>query len=239
MQADGSVVNQSLSATKTVTLTPSKDAYLYMTAKPGYDYYASTNYGTSPKFYAGEWSASNYRVNQRSVMDFDVASIPADAVIVEARLTLYSMTPQINDDYRHSSSLIKPNSVYKSNAAYIERITTPWSESTVTYSTQPATSTSHRLALPESRTSDEDYIGFDVTGMVQDMVINTGASFGLMIRLQNELKYSRMAFCSREFPDSSRWPKLVVTYIIADKLSTFYHHSLVLKTDGSLMGMGW
>ena len=150
MAADGSTVNQSLSATKTVTLTPSKDAYLYMTLKPGYDYYASTNYGTVTKFYSGEWSASNYRVNQRSVMDFDVASIPADAVILEARLTLYSMTPQTSDDYRHSSSLIKPSSVYKSNASYIERITTTWTESTVTYSTQPATSTSNRLVLPES-----------------------------------------------------------------------------------------
>ncbi len=40
-------------------------------------------------------------------MDFDVASIPADAVILEAKLTLYSMTPQTNDDYRHSSSLNK------------------------------------------------------------------------------------------------------------------------------------
>ncbi len=147
MAAEGTTVNQSLSATKTVTLTPAKDAYLYMTLKPGYDYYASTNYGAVTKFYSGEWSASNYRVNQRSVMDFDVASLPADAVILEAKLTLYSMTPQTSDDYRHSSSLIKPSSVYKSNASYIERITTNWTESTVTYNTQPSTSTLHRLLL--------------------------------------------------------------------------------------------
>ncbi len=238
MAADASLVNQSLSATKTVTLTSSKDAYLYMTAKPGYDYYANTNYGTSTKIYSGEWTASNYRVNQRSVMDFDVASIPADAVIVEAQLTLYSFAPQINDESKHSSSLVKPGSVYRSNASYIERITSTWTESTVTYNSQPATSTSHRLALPESRTSDEDYVNYDVTGMVQDMVINPGESFGFMLRLQSELKYSRMAFCSREFPDSARWPRLIVKYIIADKMTAFYHHSLVLKTDGSLWAWG-
>jgi alpha-tubulin suppressor-like RCC1 family protein len=238
MAADGSTVSQSLSATKTVTLKPSKDAYLYMTAKPGYDYYSTTNYGTANKFYSGEWSASNYRVNQRSVMDFDVASIPAGAVIVEAKLTLYSMTPQTNDDYRHSSSLIKPAAIYRSNASYIERVTTAWTESTVTYSTQPSTSTAHRLTLPESHTSDENYVGYDVTGMVQDMVTNPGESFGFMIRLQNEQKYCRMAFCSREFSDSARWPKLEVKYIIGDKLSTFYHHSFVLKTDGNLWAWG-
>ncbi len=74
--------------------------------------------------------------------------------------------------------------------------------------------------------------------MVQDMLNNPGESFGFMLRLQNELKYSRMAFCSREFPDSARWPKLVVKYVIANKLSTFYHHSFVLKTDGSLWAWG-
>jgi alpha-tubulin suppressor-like RCC1 family protein len=238
MAAEGPTVNQSLSATKTVTLIPSKDAYLYMTSKPGYEYYATTNYGAITKFYSGEWSASSYRVNQRSVMDFDVASIPADAVILEAKLTLYSMTPQTSDDYKHSSNLIKPNSIYKSNASYLERITSSWTETTVTYNTQPATSTSHRLLLPESRTSDQNYVGYDVTGMVQDMINNPAESFGFMLRLENEVKYSRMAFCSREFPDSARWPKLVVKYMIVDKMSTFYHHSFVLKTDGSLWAWG-
>jgi alpha-tubulin suppressor-like RCC1 family protein len=237
-EADGSSINQSLSAQQTVSLTPSKDAYLYMTMKPGYEYYATTNFGTSTKFYSGEWSASNYRVNQRSVMDFDVASIPADAVILEAKLSLYSMYPQTNDDYRHTSSLIKPNSVYKSNASYIERITTGWTESAVTYNTQPATSTSHRLLLQESRAYDQNYTDFDVTGMVQDMLNNPGESYGFMLRLENETKYSRMAFCSREFPDTARWPRLVVKYTISDKLSTFYSHSFVLKTDGSLWAWG-
>jgi alpha-tubulin suppressor-like RCC1 family protein len=236
--ADGSSINQSFSSQRTVSLTPSKDAYLYMTMKPGYEYYATTNFGTNTRFYSGEWSASNYRVNQRSVMDFDVASIPADAVILEAKLSLYSMSPQTNDDYRHSSSLIRPNSVYKSNASYIERITTSWTESTVTYSTQPATSTSHRVLLQESQAYDQNYVDYDVTGMVKDMLNNPGESFGFMLRLENEIKYSRMAFCSREFPDSARWPHLVVKYTIADKLSTFYSHSFVLKTDGSLWAWG-
>jgi alpha-tubulin suppressor-like RCC1 family protein len=227
-----------LNAQKTVTLSPSKDAYLYMTLKPGYEYYANTNYGSSNRFYSGEWSASNYRVNQRSVMDFDISSIPADAVIVEARLTLYAMLPQINDDYRHASFAVRQNSSFKSNASYLERITSPWTETGVTYNTQPATSTKNRLLLPESQAFDENYVDFDVTAMVQDMLNNPGESFGFMMRLQNESKYSRMAFCSREFADSSRRPKLVVTYNLKDKLSTFYYHSFILKTDGSLWAWG-
>ena len=236
--AGGSSNAQSFSTQKTVSLTPNKDAYLYMTMKPGYEYYATTNFGTSNRFYSGEWSASNYRVNQRSIVDFDVASIPADAVILEAKLSLYSMYPQVNDDYRHSSSLIKPNSVYKSNASFIERVTTNWSESTVTYSTQPATSAGHRVLLQESQAYDQNYVDYDVTGMVQDMLNNPGESFGFMLRLENETKYSRMAFCSREFPDSARWPHLVIKYAIADKMCTFYHHSFVLENGRKFVGMG-
>jgi alpha-tubulin suppressor-like RCC1 family protein len=232
----GSSAGQSFSVQRTVSLAPSKDAYLHMTLKPGCEYYASSNYGAVTKFYAGEWSASNYRVNQRSIMDFDVASLPADAVILEAKLSLFSMYPQTNDDYRHCSSITK--STYKTNASYIERITTNWTESAVTYNTQPATSTSHRVLLPESQTYDENYVDYDVTGIVQDMLNNPGESFGFMLRLQNEIKYSRMAFCSREFPDTARRPKLVIKYIIADKLSSFYSHSFVLKTDGSLWAWG-
>ena len=118
-------------------------------------------------------------------MDFDVASIPADAVISggQTYFIFYVSATQL-DDYRHSSSLIKPNSVYKSNASYIERVTTDWTESTVTYNTQPSTSTIHRVLLPESTTADDkNYIDYDVTEMVQDMLNNPGESFGFMLRL--------------------------------------------------------
>jgi alpha-tubulin suppressor-like RCC1 family protein len=74
--------------------------------------------------------------------------------------------------------------------------------------------------------------------MVQDMFKNPSESFGFMLRLENETKYSRMAFCSHEYADTARWPKLVIKYNINDKLSTFYYHSFLLKTDGSLWAWG-
>jgi alpha-tubulin suppressor-like RCC1 family protein len=225
-------------AQQTVILTPSKDAYLYMTLKPGYEFYANTNFGTTDKFYSGEWSASNYRVNQRSVMDFDIARIPADAVILEAKLSLYAMQPQINDDYRHVNYLIKRNALYKSNASYLERITTSWTESGVTYNTQPATSTINRVILPDAITYSQNYLDIDVTAMVKDMLNSPGGSFGIMLRLVNESKYSRMAFCSRDHTDSTRHPKLVIKYTTKDKLSTRYDHSFLLKADGNLWAWG-
>jgi alpha-tubulin suppressor-like RCC1 family protein len=171
-------------------------------------------------------------------MDFDLAWIPADAVILEAKLLLYSMQPQPNDDYRHVNFKIKRNTIYKSNASYLERITTSWTESEVTYNTQPATSTTNRIILPDANTYDQNYLDIDVTAMVKDMVNNPAGSFGFMLRLVNELKYSRMAFCSREHTDSARHPKLVIKYSTTDKLSTHYDHCFLLKTDGNLWAWG-
>ncbi len=232
------VFSQLVAAQMSVTLTPSRDAYLHMALKPGCEYYANTNYGNNPRFYSGEWSASGYRVNQRSLIDFDVASLPADAVILEARLSLYSMSPQTNDDYRHSSSLIIPNSTFKSNASYLERITGTWSEYAVTYNTQPASSTIGRVQLPESQYYDQNYVNFDVTSLVRDMANSPGSSNGIIMRLSSESKYSRMAFCSKEFSDSARWPRLTVKYTISDKISTFYQNSFILRTNGTLWGWG-
>jgi alpha-tubulin suppressor-like RCC1 family protein len=231
-------LNNVINAQQTITLTPSKDAHLYMTLKPGYAYYANTNYGTSNRFYSGEWSATNYRVNQRSVMDFDLSGIPADAVIVEASLSLFSMQPQTNDDYRHGSYIIPNNTGSKPNTSYLERITSSWTETEVTYNTQPSTTAENRIILPESQTTNQDYLDLDVTAMVKDMVNNPSESFGFMIRLVDEVKYCRMAFCSSNHADPARHPKLVIKYTLASKLSVFNDYSLLLKADGSLWGWG-
>jgi alpha-tubulin suppressor-like RCC1 family protein len=231
------VIHSITTAQQAAIFTPSKDAYLYMTLKPGYGYYANTNYSTINRFYSGEWSASNYRVSQRSLMDFDLTRIPAGAIILEARLELYSMQPQTSDDYRHISYIIKKSTAYKTNASYLERIISPWTETGVTYNTQPATTTTNRVILPESQAYDQDYLDIDVTAMVQDMVNDPAQSFGIMFRLINETKYTRMAFCSNDHSDVSRRPKLIIKYSGA-KLYSGYNHNLLIGTDGSLWAWG-
>jgi len=220
-----------------VVFTPSKDAYLYMTLKPGYEYYANTNYGMINRFYSGEWSASNYRVNQRSLLDFDLTRIPAGAIILEAKLSLYSMQPQISDDYRHISYLIRQSTSYKTNASNLERITSSWTETGVTYNTQPTTTTNNRIVLPESEAYDQNYLNIDVTALVQDMVNSPAQSHGFMLQLANESKYSRMAFCSRDYVDPARWPKLIIKYSAA-KLYSGYDHNLLIGTSGALWAWG-
>jgi hypothetical protein len=197
----------------TLTLNPSADAWIRICEKPGYEYITTTNYQTIIRNHASEWTLSGYRLGDRAIMNFDLSSIPAGAVITSARLSLYSQTPQPSDDYKHRSSAMGG---YKSNACYLERVTESWSESTVTWANQPPTTTDNRITLPASTAPDQDYLNLDVTAMVQDMIDNPSLGHGFMMRLVNEQYYTRMAFCSREHTDPTRHPKLEITYSIVE-----------------------
>jgi RHS repeat-associated protein len=205
-----------LQGQQTITLTPDADAWLRVCEKPGYTYITSTNYQTIIRNHSSEWSWSGYRLADRAIMNFDLSSLPAGAVITSARLSLYSQTPQTNDDLKHRSTAMGG---YQSNACYIERVTESWGESTVTWANQPPTTTANRITLAASTTPDQDYLDLDVTGMVQDMIDNPGQSFGFMMRLVNEQKYARMAFCSREHTETARHPKLEVTYSLPSSVT--------------------
>jgi alpha-tubulin suppressor-like RCC1 family protein len=199
-------------AQQTVTLNPTEDAWLRMCLNPAYAYITNTSYPNVIFANADEWTHSGYRIADRVVMKFDLTSIPVGSVITSARLSLYAHNPQPDDNYKHRNYTITQNSGYKQNACYLERITQSWTETTVTWANQPATSTANRIVLPESQTVNQDYINLDVTAMVTDMLADPANSYGFMMRLVNEVKYARMAFCSVNHSDPARWPKLVVEY---------------------------
>jgi hypothetical protein len=55
-----------------------------------------------------------------------------------------------------------------------------------------------------------DVKDIDVTQLVDDM-LNT-ENFGFCLQLQTEQVYRSLSFASCKVADSSKWPKLVVTY---------------------------
>jgi len=211
----------------TITLYPTKDAYLLMCLKPGNEYMANTNYGTFDRFFSGEWTSSGYRVNERSLVDFDFSLIPRGAEILSAKISLYAYQPQTDDGTRHVSYIIKQNSGYTNNESYLLRVTSPWEEMTVTYNTQPSTTEANKVLLAQSTSTSQNYIDINVTALVQDIVNNPETSYGIMLKLANEQKYCRMAFCSRNHNDPSRWPKLVVTY----KVYEFTNYEKIMSNN--------
>ena len=213
-------------AQTTLTLQPGaaqgKDAYLR--GLPGYQ---NVNYGSIGQFIASAWTNGGVPFVNRSVVEFDLSTIPTGAIVDSAFFSLYAWA---------SSTGSGPHSTTSgSNACYIQRVTSSWSEDTVTWNSQPTTTTTNQVSIAASTNPNQDYPNIDVTTLVQDMVNNPATSFGFMIRLQNEAYFRRMNFCSSDHSISSRHPKLVVTYSMPTPTATVVVDSNV-SCNGALDG---
>jgi hypothetical protein len=205
---------------RNLTLGADKDAMLNLNTKPGYEYRANTNYGAYSMIKTDEWTQSGYRTNTKSLVDFDLSRFPENTVIKSAKLSLYANNPQPNDDYKQMTNYSTGNSGYKSNASWLYRVTENWDENAVTYNACPEVTELNGEYLPVSETYTQNYMNIDVTNVVKDMIQNSDYSYGFMLSLDNEKKYTRMAFASSDHSNSSLHPKLTVEHYINEQVRT-------------------
>lgn len=163
---------------------------------------ANTNYGSYSNFASWAWT-DNGITYARSLIQFDLSGIPANAIITDAKLSLYCNTT--SDIFQlHSGA----------NASYLKRITSAWKEDSVTWNNQPTTTDTNQVSLPESTSQTQNYLNIDVTQLVVDMKNNPARSFGFMIRLQTEATYRSLVFASSDHSDSTKRPVFTYTYTI-------------------------
>ena len=192
--------------TKVLSLQPDaragQDAVIW-TEKP------DTPIPNSQDFQAMGWTWFAHGFNggkRRSLINFDLSSISPDAKIVDATLYLY-FNP-------HSAELPSTGGHSQrdgSNRSILSRITSNWSEETVTWNTQPSYSEENQIFVKASDHPEEDY-AIDVKNIVEEMIANPEESFGLMYMLENENYYRAMVFASSDNEDSELHPRLVIQY---------------------------
>jgi hypothetical protein len=176
-----------------------KDAELFSCVPCGYN---NQNYGNKKDLNAIAWTNSGNSSNIRSLIQFNLSSIPANAVVTSALLSLY-YNPTSSEG-THSGT----------NTALLQRVTSSWGELTVTWDTQPTTTTVNQVTLPSGSSSTQNYPDINVTAIVQQMVTNPSTNFGFMLRQQTETIYRKMIFASSDHPTAALRPKLVVTYTL-------------------------
>ena len=171
--------------------------------------FPTSNTGSSRGLYSGTWTWSGNEATLRSFIQFDLTSIPIEADIVSAKLSLY------NDP---GNSIVLTNgehsSLTASNTSFISRVVEPWEEDVITWNNQPCYNTCNQVILKESTDPNQDYLDINVLEMVQDMVTNPTENYGFVLRLQTEIKYAVLIFASSDNVDSTNHPMLEVVYSV-------------------------
>jgi hypothetical protein len=199
-----------INAQQTITMNPKEDCSIGF-----HDNYNSANNNYGFAIYYGAFSQPGTSGGENAgmgLMKFDLSQIPAGTVISSATLDLYGSGPFGTGDVAEIGHT-------GNNASYLERVTSNWSENIVTYNTQPTATYKHRVKLKESISADQDYLGVNVTKLVQDMVNDPSNSYGFRIRLRSEEPYRAMSFVSTDGAETSKFPVLTITYG-AEKLTS-------------------
>lgn len=157
----------------------------------------------APEILAGSGSYLGENVDIRAILKFDLSSIPEDAVITSAKLTLFSNPDPLNGHDNNANS-------GSDNSFYIKRVTGSWDPTTINWLNQPASTSDDAVLIPHTVEPFKDLEDIDVTTLVSTMV--STENNGFLIQLQNEAPYNFRIFCSSKFSDETKHPKLVVSY---------------------------
>ena len=125
--------------------------------------FLTTPQPNSPEFDAIDWTVTGNEFTSRSLLQFDLSQIPTGATINSAFLSLYGCPGSSNTQGSTGS-----------NTCYLQRVTSAWDESTVTWNNQPSTANQNQVTLIQSSSTTQNYLDIDVTVLFQDIINNAG-----------------------------------------------------------------
>ncbi len=181
-----------------------KDAYVVDCIPCGF---TNTNYGYFDEFSAIAWTNSGNAATGRGLLEFNISTIPSNAVVTSANLNLYHNPNPASGNMGGQHSQLSGT-----NSAYLKRVTSSWDEDLVTWANMPTSTTVNQVYLQASTSGTADYLGINVMGMVQEMVANPSSNFGFMLQLETEDFYRGLLFASSDHGNSALHPSLEICY---------------------------
>jgi hypothetical protein len=199
--------------TTSIRVFPNQNPIQTLTLQPGNNTNEATlswtNSGTTTganfvlqELLASAWTTGGELFVGRGLFKFDLSSIPANATIISAKLSLYSTPNPLNGNQVDAN-------FGTNNAMFIERVASNWN-TTLNWPNQPLGDIATQISIPHTNLSTFDLIDIDVTGLTTSMI--TGNNYGFKIRLQNEVFYNLRNFCSSKHANTAKRPKLVISY---------------------------
>jgi hypothetical protein len=171
------------------------------------------NIGKSLDFHVMTWTwnaAGLGAGSRRSLIYFNLSELPANAIITEATLELFFNSTSL--DY---ASDARQSGANTSNQSVLQRVTSPWEASGVTWATQPSVTSENQVFIP-SNTGLETDVTVDITNLIKDQHTYPEQSFGFMMSLVTEQIYRSMIFASSDHPDGTKHPRLRIAYTLGN-----------------------
>jgi hypothetical protein len=173
---------------------PIKDTYMY-------EGFAYENYGKKHSLFIGRYNGLGTIF--RSLLCFDLSSLPNNITIISAFLKLYV--------YRKDIDGVQKIYIYKLMKQFCEN-SVAWRK--ITYYDVQAT----RFYGEVSSIGE---VSIDITGLVSEWMNTTRYNCGIEIR-GTENKKALVGFRSREYSDSYKHPILVINYLQSSSSNQFY-----------------
>ena len=153
-----------------LTAPPLGDAYVNNSSQPN----KTKNFGTVTTLAVGGGSSS--------LIQFNLATLPPGTIA---------------GDVDQATVILFVNKVTTAGSVSVYLVTSPWTESGVTYNTAPGLGGIVATA-PIAATAVDDYVVFDVTAQVKAWVTNPSSNFGIMLAPAATASSTNVLFDSKE-----------------------------------------
>ena len=175
-----------LTTTIQPTDTTGKDAYVY-------NLNPDKNYATNSYLYASTTSDEILR----SYLQFDLSSLPEEAVATSVHLELYYTW--------HSGATTAPIGAYE--------VESPWSETAIAWNNQPSSATAPEYIRNVYSGTMGNYIYWSIPNMVNGWLEDRSSNHGVLLKDTDESTAEDWkAFYSSDWSDPNKRPKLVIQY---------------------------
>jgi hypothetical protein len=169
----------------------------------------------------------------RGWIEFDTTSVPADVWVISAimRLRVWHVS-KVDDPY--------PNTGDSEGRIYgVYRLLQPWFQDGINWVNQPPYTETHHAtsAVPSGQGGWNGpllWMDWDITDIVNDWRSGVN-NYGLVVKDTQENAstfYTTQFFTRHQVPNSSYFPRLLVTYISPDNLAIF---AAILIAEGTFI----
>lgn len=190
--------------------TDGKDAYVHSG-------YPSSNYGTRTSD-SVFWTNGSPGQANRTFIYADLSGIPTNAIIISATLKLYAAG--VNNSGNHPM--------------YVSRVLSSWTETGITWSNQPAVTTTDQVSVSHASTSSTGWQAMDLRVLAQYSVNLPTQNFGWRIAVQSESGSRPLGVQYLSGEASMYDPYLAIEYVLPIEITGTVKHCSSGSDNGEI-----